>query len=125
MRAVVRGAGRFTLIVAVLAGIVALLGAFFAFLAHVEVRRGVSVALYAVGALITVVGVLHGLRPPVRVDREQSRVGMLGMVLTGGQVRRATLDERNDALASSGLFVALGVVLLLLGGLLDPVHKVF
>jgi hypothetical protein len=52
-------------------------------------------------------------------------MGMLGMVLTGGQVRKATLDERNDALASSGLFVALGVVLLVLGGLLDPVHKVF
>jgi hypothetical protein len=111
--------------VAVLAGVVCVVGAFIAWLAHIEVRRGMSVGLYAVGALITVVGVLHGLRPPVRVDREQGRLGLFGMVLTGGQVRRATLEERDDALASSGLFVALGVLLLVLGGLLDPVHKVF
>ncbi|MGN6380685.1 MAG: hypothetical protein ACTHNU_17170 [Gaiellales bacterium] len=123
MRALLRGAWRFGIVAAIVIGVAGFAGAFFALLAHVDVRRGISVAFYAVGALITVVGVLHGLRPPVRVDREQGRMGLFGMVLTGGQVRKATVEERDEALASSGLFVALGVVLLVLGGLIDPVHR--
>jgi hypothetical protein len=123
MGAVWRGLARFAVMAVGLAIVVALIAAAIALLAHFGVRRGVSVAYYAVGALITMVGVLHGLRPPVRVDNEQGQMGLFGIVLTGGQVRRATLEERDDSLASSALFVVLGVVLVILGGLLDPNHR--
>jgi hypothetical protein len=106
-----------------LAVVIAVIATGVALLAHFQIRRGISVAYIATGALITMVGVLHGLRPPVRIDREQSQLGLFGVILTGGQVRRATLEERDDALASSALFVVLGIVLLILGGLLDPNHR--
>jgi hypothetical protein len=122
MGAVWRGLGRLAVMWLGLAVTIAVIAAGFALLAHFPVRRGVSVGYIATGGLITMVGVLHGLRPPVRIDREQSQLGMFGVILTGGQVRRATLEERDDALGSSVLFVVLGIVLLLLGGLLDPNH---
>jgi hypothetical protein len=123
MGAVARGLARLGLMVLGLAVVIAVIATSIALLAHFPVRRGISVGYIAIGALITMVGVLHGLRPPVRIDREQSQLGMFGVIVTGGQVRRATLEERDDALGSSVLFVVLGIVLLILGGLLDPNHR--
>ena len=125
MRAIGRGLARLGVMWLGLAAVIALISIGIALLAGFPVRRGVSVGWIATGSLITIVGVLHGLRPPVRIDREQSQLGMFGVVLTGGQVRRATLEERDDALGSSVLFVVLGVVLLVLGLLLDPNHPLF
>ena len=125
MGAVGRGLARLALMWVGLAVTIAVLATLFALLAHFPVRRGISVGYIATGALITIVGVLHGLRPPTRIDREQSQLGMFGVILTGGQVRRATLEEREDALSSSVLFVVLGLVLLVLGAALDPNHRLF
>ena len=123
MRTIGRGLARLALMCFGLAVTIAVIAAAIALLAHFPVRRGISVGYIATGALITMVGVLHGLRPPVRIDREQSQLGMFGVILTGGQVRRATLEERDDALSSSVLFVVLGILLLILGALLDPNHR--
>jgi hypothetical protein len=35
------------------------------------------------------------------------------------------MDERQESLASSALFVVLGLLLIALGGALDPVHGLF
>jgi hypothetical protein len=41
------------------------------------------------------------------------------------RVRRANADERSEAARTSILLFALGLSLVVLGALLDPVHKTF
>ena len=38
-------------------------------------------------------------------------------------MRTASMDERHEALSSSALLVTLAVILILIGGLIDPVHR--
>ena len=47
-----------------------------------------------------------------------------GILLTKGKLRNASLEERHDSMSSSGLFVVLGIMLIALGGLIDPRHGV-
>jgi hypothetical protein len=116
------GLRRFAVLVAIVVGVVFVLGLGYGALAHVALRRALSVTAYAVGALLMVFGVFHGIRPPLRVDDEHGIPGVFGVLLTRGRLRTATPDERADAISSSALFVVLGLLLVVLGGLLDPVH---
>jgi hypothetical protein len=67
-------------------------------------------------------GVCYGLRPPVRQDGDQGAVGGLFGIFLSSPVRFATAEERQDSLASSAVFVALGLVLALVGVLCDGRH---
>jgi hypothetical protein len=50
---------------------------------------------------------------------------MFGLLLTSGKLRTASMDERYEAISSSALFVGVALVLILIGGLIDPVHHLF
>jgi uncharacterized membrane protein YidH (DUF202 family) len=69
--------------------------------------RGVSVAWYAVGALLLFLGVAVSSRGPVR------------------NLRWATRSEQDEALNVSAVLVALGFVLLVLGAAVDPHRSLF
>jgi hypothetical protein len=121
----VAGLRRFAVLAAVMLAIVIILGLAYDALAGVSIQRALSVTGYALGALFVVLGVFHGIRPPLRIDNEEGSPGLFGVLLTRGKVRTATEQEREEALGSSVLLVSLGAVLIVFGAILDPVHRIF
>jgi len=120
---VVRGLLRLAVAAAVVLAVVSVLSVLLGLLGHVPVRRAVSVGMYGVGALMMTLGVLHGVRPPVRVDGDRSQMGAFGVLFPLGRVRAATPDEHRDTRSSAALFVGLGMMLVVIGALIDPSHR--
>jgi hypothetical protein len=118
----VAGLRRFAALVLLLAALAAVVALLAALARHTPLRRALSVTFYAIGGLLLASGFFHGIRPPIRIDDESGIPSMFGILLTRGRLRTASLDERHEALSSSALLVVLGVVMLLVGGLLDPIH---
>jgi hypothetical protein len=118
------GLRRFAVLVLVMAVLAVGGGLVGALLFHAGAQRAISVACYGFGGFLLLSGFFHGVRPPLRVDDEQGVPSMFGVLLTRGKLRHASLDERQDSIASSALFVVLGIVLIVIGALLDPRHGV-
>jgi hypothetical protein len=113
-------------VVIVLAVVVAV-SLVFGTLAHVAALHAISVGLYFAGALMLAIGFFHGVRPPVRTqdDGRSLRGGVFGLLLSSGTVRGATPEEHRESHQSAALFIGLGLVLVVIGGLIDPAHRVF
>jgi hypothetical protein len=79
-----------------------------------DLARAVSVGFYCVGSFLLVSGFFVGNRGPVRLKRE-SGVSLLG----SRYMRWATLEEREESLNLSAIFVVLGFVLILIGVVAD------
>jgi hypothetical protein len=78
--------------------------------------RALATGFYLVGSLIMVVGVLSGVRGPVRSTLSESDPGSLfGMGGSPRRLRKATEEERRDAFATAVLFLILGLVLVSFG----------
>jgi len=86
--------------------------------------RSAATGLYVVGSFFLVLGVFNGLRGPVRpksADDDREAVGgLLGVGIFSGGIRTATADERADARATTWLFLAVGVAMIVVGAALDP-----
>lgn len=121
----VAGLRRFAVLAVAMLVITIVLGLAYDVVGDVSIRRALSVTGYSMGALFVVLGVFHGLRPPLRIDNEEGSPGLFGVLLTRGKVRNATEQEREEALGSSALLVSLGAVLIVFGAILDPVHRIF
>jgi hypothetical protein len=121
----VAGLRRFAVLAVTVLAITIALGLAYDALGGVSIRRALSVTGYALGALFVVLGVFHGLRPPLRIDNEEGSPGLFGVLLTRGKVRTATDQEREEALGSSVLLVSLGAILIVFGAFLDPMHRFF
>ncbi len=111
----------FALLVATAIGVGALaMGVGAAFGASAE--RSASVAYYVVGAFLLVLGFFAGTRGPLRPrDTEESDAvtGLFGVGMAVRGARRATTGEHQDSLATAGIFLAVGIWLILLGVVLD------
>jgi hypothetical protein len=82
--------------------------------------RALAAGFYLVGSLIMVVGILSGVRGPVRSTSSESDPGSLfGMGASPRRLRKATEEERRDAFATAVLFLILGLVLVSLGAAAD------
>ncbi len=87
-----------------------------------SVERSLSVTYYVVGAFVLVLGFFAGTRGPLRPrDTEESDAvtGLFGVGMAVRGARRATTGEHQDSLATAGIFLAVGIWLILLGVLVD------
>jgi uncharacterized membrane protein len=88
------------------------------------VERSAATGLYLVGCFLVVLGVFAGVRGPLRPAGDEGEGDPLGSLLGVGifskGVRPATGDERADARATSWLFLAMGIAMILAGIVLDP-----
>lgn len=105
---------------------------------HKSILHSLAIGYYLVGAGVLVGSLALGSRGPNRIDRDPDAerpvpLGPLGIL--GGMaasrarrrrtIRRATPEERRESrLASLGLF-AFGVLIVLLGAVLDPTRHAF
>jgi hypothetical protein len=88
-----------------------------------SVGRSLSVGFYIVGASLLIFGFFVGNRGPVRVKGDPG-FGMFGF-FRDRQLRWATGSEQFESLSLSVVFVALGIVLIILGIVTDTRYKLF
>ena len=93
----------------------------FGALAGVSLPRAITVGFYLVGCFLGVAAFFVGNRGPARLKREED-AGFFGL---GGrrQIRWATAEERDEAINTSALFLAIGLALLVLGVIVDDRHR--
>jgi hypothetical protein len=84
-----------------------------------SVGRAVSLGYYLAGSFLLISGFFVGNRGPLRSKREPG-----GMFFFGPRVvRPATVEEREETINNSAVFVGLGFVLILLGVLADDRYR--
>lgn len=79
--------------------------------------RSVSIGFYIAGSFLLVAGFFIGNRGPLRMQRED------GAFTWSRSLRRATHEEREEAINMSAVFVVLGLGLILLGIAADSRYR--
>ena len=102
-------------------GVTVLVSLLFGALAGASVQRSIAIGFYLVGCLILIFGFFVGNRGPLRHDRKDDEKP--SFIPRG--VRRASAEERREAVNVSVLFIVLGLGLILLGAVSDSAHKLF
>src|SRR4051794_3485254 len=84
--------------------------------------RSVAIGLYVAGAVALLGCFVMGARGPLRGT---GSAGESAPLLAAKRVRRATSDERSEASRTAILLFTLGLVLVVIGSVIDPAHKAF
>lgn len=118
-------AKRIVTLVGVLAGLTAVVSLAVGALLGSGLDRALATGFYVVGCFLIVLGFFAGVRGPLRPrssrdGEERDAVGgLFGIGVSSRGVRRATSEERADALGTAWLFLAIGLALIALGILAD------
>jgi hypothetical protein len=100
----------------VIAGVSALFGT----LIGASLDRSISLGFYGFGCFLMVSGFFVGNRGPARVKSEAAGWSMLPLPGLGERrLRWASLDEQNETINNSAIFISLGLILVLIGVLVD------
>jgi len=93
-------------------------------LAGASLDRAISLGFYGLGCFLMVSGFFVGNRGPARVKSETAGWTMLPIPGIGSRrLRWATLDEQNETINNSAVFIVLGVILVVIGVLVDSRHS--
>jgi hypothetical protein len=108
-------------------GVTAAVSALIGLLAGKSLDRSLVLGFYLAGCFLMVAGFFAGNRGPARIKSEAPGVSAtpFGVFSGSRRLRWATLGEQDDAINNSALFVGLGIVLVLVGVLLDGRHSFF
>jgi hypothetical protein len=112
---------RFVFLSAVAAAGTALVSMAIGLLLGAGISRSISLGFYGVGSFLLISGFFVGNRGPVRVKGDPG-FGVFG-VFRDRRVRWATGSEQAESLNLSFVFVALGVLLIVLGVIADTRYK--
>jgi hypothetical protein len=114
---------RFVVLSLIVAGGTAVVSLVIGTLAGAGVSRSVSLGFYGVGSILLVMGFFVGNRGPARVKGD-SGAGLFGFA-RNRTIRWASGDEQSESINLSFVFVALGVLLIVLGVLTDTRYSLF
>lgn len=93
-------------------------------LAGASLDRAISLGFYGLGCFLMVSGFFVGNRGPARVKSETAGWTMMPFPGIGSRrLRWATLDEQNETINNSAVFIVLGVILVVIGVLVDSHHS--
>jgi hypothetical protein len=119
---VIAGIRRGLLILAAIAAPTAVVSLLLGFAAGTAVQRALATGFYVVGAMLMLMGVLSGARGPLRAappgDADDAPP-LFGMGLGRRRLRKATDEERREAVFGAVLFLFLGLMLVALGVVAD------
>jgi hypothetical protein len=102
-------------------GVTVLLSLLFGALAGASLQRSIAIGFYLIGCLLLIFGFFVGNRGPLRHDRRDDEKPSF----IPRAVRRATPEERREAVNVSVLFIVLGLGFIILGAVSDSAHKLF
>ena len=109
------------LIVGCSLGITAISVAFGALLGA-SLDRALALGFYGLGCFLMVSGFFVGNRGPARVKSESPGWSMVPG-FGSRQLRWATPDEQNETISNSAVFIILGLILVLIGVVVDSGHS--
>jgi hypothetical protein len=118
---VLAGIRRALIILTSIAAPTAVFSALIGLAAGTGVTHALATGFYIVGALIMIVGVLSGVRGPLRSEplSDTDAGSVLGLGFGPRRLRKATDEERRDAVSTAVLFLVLGFVLVAFGVVAD------
>ena len=117
-------ARRLTLLVLGCSILTAGFSALFGELLGASLDRAISLGFYGLGCFLMVSGFFVGNRGPARVKSEASGWSMLPLPGFGERrLRWASLDEQNETINNSAVFIVLGLILILIGVIVDSRHS--
>jgi urea transporter len=105
--------------------VTALLSVPIGFLLGASAERALTIGFYLTGCFLMVVGFFAGNRGPARVKSETAGPALLPFTFSGRRLRWATQGEQNETINNSAIFVTLGLILVVIGLLIDPNHTLF
>jgi hypothetical protein len=115
---------RFGLMVGVIGGGTVAISVAFGLLIGASIARSIAVGFYLVGCSLLFAGFFFGNRGPVRPHGDADTGGPF-IRPSARRLRWATREEHEEAINSSALYVALGLVLIVLGIASDNRHALF
>jgi hypothetical protein len=95
------------------------------FLAGASVLRSLTLGFYLGGSFLMIIGFFAGNRGPARVKSEAPGAAVFPFAISGRTLRWATFGEQNETINNSAIFVSLGLILVVIGLLIDPQHALF
>ena len=117
---------RFALLVLFSVSVTVVGSLLFGLLIGASVERSLALGFYLVGCFLLISGFFVGNRGPTRVDSESPAPKVLPMLsLAGRRLRWASLREQNETIASSAVFICLGLILVAVGILVDSRRSLF
>jgi hypothetical protein len=115
---------RLVVLVVACSGITVVASVALGLLAGASLDRAVSLGFYGLGCFLMVSGFFVGNRGPARVKSETAGSSMLPVPGFGNRrLRWATLDEQNETINNSAVFIILGLILVLIGVVVDSHHS--
>lgn len=121
---VVAAARRFLLLLVGVAAAVAVVSLLIGLALDASLTRSLSLGFYAMGAFLLVAGFFTGSRGPARLRGQPGDEGVWGLGRKSG-VRLATPEESADAVATTAVFLAVGIAMLVLGVLADSRYSLY
>ena len=86
--------------------------------------RAIALGFYGLGCFLMVSGFFVGNRGPARLKSDAAEASMLPLPGLGGRrLRWATLDEQEDTINNSAVFIVLGLILVVIGAAVDTRHS--
>ena len=90
--------------------------------AHLD--RALTLGFYLMGCFLMVAGFFVGNRGPARLKSESAGPAVVPFLTFGPRrLRWATPDEQQETINNSAIFITLGVILVVIGVLLDTRHS--
>lgn len=117
-----QAARRLALIFAAVLGTTVFASLLIGLAAGASIGRSIAIGLYVAGAVALLGCFVMGARGPLRGAGDSGEPTAL---LGARRVRRATSDERTEASRTAVLLFALGLVLIVIGSVIDPAHTTF
>jgi len=107
-------------------GLTAALSLFFGLLAGGSLNRSLVLGFYLAGCFLLICGFFVGNRGPTRVKSEAPGPVVVPFMGIGSRTLRwASLSEQNETINNSAVFIGLGVVLVVIGIVLDSRQSLF
>lgn len=121
----IAAARRFAYLIALASAVTLAIGGLLALAMGSSWQRAISLGFYGIGCFLLLAGFFVGNRGPARLKNEDDAPPLLMPFFGTRTLRWATADEQGTTINDSAIFVALGLVLIMIGAVVDTRYDLF